>query len=66
LKDRFRPDFMAEAPRSSAPERAAVGPAAGRIDSDKMIEATNAALSAKFGDGKFITPWWTHTPPHEV
>ena len=31
---------------------------AGRIDPDKMIEATNAALSAKFGDGKYITAWW--------
>ena len=25
---------------------------------DKMIEATNAALSAKFGEGKYITAWW--------
>ena len=24
---------------------------AGRIDPDKMIDATNAALSAKFGEG---------------
>ena len=31
---------------------------AGRIDPDKMIEATNAALSAKFGEGKYITAWW--------
>ena len=31
---------------------------AGRIDPDKMIEGTNAALSAKFGDGKYITAWW--------
>ena len=34
---------------------------AGRIDPDKMIEATNAALSAKFGDGKYITAWWNPT-----
>ena len=31
---------------------------AGRIDPDKMIEAVNAALSAKFGEGKYITAWW--------
>ncbi|MFL4977001.1 MAG: alkaline phosphatase family protein [Xanthobacteraceae bacterium] len=31
---------------------------AGRIDPDKMIEGVNAALSAKFGDGKYITAWW--------
>src|SRR6185437_9480485 len=31
---------------------------AGRIDPDKMIDATNAALSAKFGEGKYITSWW--------
>ena len=31
---------------------------AGRIDPDKMIEATNSALSAKFGDGRYITAWW--------
>ncbi|MFL5091665.1 MAG: alkaline phosphatase family protein [Xanthobacteraceae bacterium] len=31
---------------------------AGRIDPDKMIEGVNAALSAKFGDGKYITVWW--------
>jgi predicted AlkP superfamily pyrophosphatase or phosphodiesterase len=31
---------------------------AGRIDPDKMIEAVNAALSAKFGEGKYITEWW--------
>src|SRR3989440_8197927 len=28
---------------------------AGRIDPDKMIEATNVALSARFDDGKYIT-----------
>jgi predicted AlkP superfamily pyrophosphatase or phosphodiesterase len=31
---------------------------AGRIDPDKMIDAVNAALSAKFGEGKYITAWW--------
>jgi predicted AlkP superfamily pyrophosphatase or phosphodiesterase len=31
---------------------------AGRIDPDKMIEGVNAALSAKFGEGKYITAWW--------
>ena len=31
---------------------------AGRIDPDKMIADTNAALSAKFGEGKYITTWW--------
>ena len=31
---------------------------AGRIDPDKMIEAVNAALSAKFGEGKYMTAWW--------
>jgi predicted AlkP superfamily pyrophosphatase or phosphodiesterase len=31
---------------------------AGRIDPDKMIEAVNATLSARFGDGKYITAWW--------
>ena len=34
---------------------------AGRVDRDKMIEAANAALSAKFGDGKYITAWWNPT-----
>jgi hypothetical protein len=34
---------------------------AGRIDPDKMIAATNAALSAKFGEGKYITAWWNPT-----
>jgi hypothetical protein len=34
---------------------------AGRIDPDKMIEATNAALSARFGDGKYVTAWWNPT-----
>ncbi len=31
---------------------------AGRIDPDKMIADTNAALSAKFGEGKYVTTWW--------
>ena len=31
---------------------------AGRIDPDKMIAVVNAALSAKFGEGKYITAWW--------
>ena len=34
---------------------------AGRIDPEKMIEAVNAHLSKKFGDGKFITTWWNPT-----
>jgi hypothetical protein len=34
---------------------------AGRIDPHKMIAATNAALSAKFGEGKYITAWWNPT-----
>lgn len=34
---------------------------AGRIDPDKMIEETNAALSKKFGEGKYITTWWNPT-----
>jgi predicted AlkP superfamily pyrophosphatase or phosphodiesterase len=34
---------------------------AGRIDPDKMITATNAALSAKFGEGEYITAWWNPT-----
>jgi hypothetical protein len=34
---------------------------AGRIDPDKMIAATNAALSAKFGEGTYITAWWNPT-----
>src|SRR5262249_55196855 len=34
---------------------------AGRIDPDTMIDATIAALSAKFGEGKYITAWWTPT-----
>jgi hypothetical protein len=34
---------------------------AGRIDPDKMIAATNAALSAKFGEGRYITAWWNPT-----
>ena len=31
---------------------------AGRIDPDKMIVDVNAALSAKFGEGRYITDWW--------
>lgn len=31
---------------------------AGRIDPEKMIEETNAALSAKFGEGKYVMTWW--------
>lgn len=31
---------------------------AGRIDPEKLIEATNAALVAKFGEGKYVTTWW--------
>jgi hypothetical protein len=31
---------------------------AGRIDPDKMIEGVNAALSTKFGEGKYVTAWW--------
>jgi predicted AlkP superfamily pyrophosphatase or phosphodiesterase len=31
---------------------------AGRIDPDKMIADTNAALSSKFGQGQYITTWW--------
>jgi predicted AlkP superfamily pyrophosphatase or phosphodiesterase len=34
---------------------------AGRIDPEKMIQDTNAALSAKFGEGKYITTWWNPT-----
>jgi predicted AlkP superfamily pyrophosphatase or phosphodiesterase len=34
---------------------------AGRIDPDKMIEAVNAELSKKFGEGKYITAWWNPT-----
>jgi predicted AlkP superfamily pyrophosphatase or phosphodiesterase len=34
---------------------------AGRIDPDKMIDAINPALSAKFGEGKYITAWWNPT-----
>jgi predicted AlkP superfamily pyrophosphatase or phosphodiesterase len=31
---------------------------AGRIDPDHMIASVNAALSAKFGEGKYVTAWW--------
>lgn len=31
---------------------------AGRIDPDKMITDVNAALSSRFGDGKYVTTWW--------
>jgi predicted AlkP superfamily pyrophosphatase or phosphodiesterase len=34
---------------------------AGRIDPDKMIGDVNAALSARFGEGKYITAWWNPT-----
>jgi hypothetical protein len=34
---------------------------AGRIDPDKMIAATNAALQTKFGEGEYITAWWHPT-----
>src|SRR6185295_11193037 len=34
---------------------------AGRIDPDKMIVDVNAALSARFGEGKYITAWWNPT-----
>jgi len=34
---------------------------AGRIDPDKMIEGVNGALSAKFGEGKYVTAWWNPT-----
>jgi predicted AlkP superfamily pyrophosphatase or phosphodiesterase len=31
---------------------------AGRIDPEKMIADVNAALSEKYGDGKYLTAWW--------
>jgi hypothetical protein len=31
---------------------------AGRIDPEKMIADVNAALSEKYGDGKYVTAWW--------
>ncbi|MCV0370769.1 alkaline phosphatase family protein [Filomicrobium sp.] len=31
---------------------------AGRIDPEKLIEATNTALSEKYGEGKYIMTWW--------
>jgi predicted AlkP superfamily pyrophosphatase or phosphodiesterase len=34
---------------------------AGRIDPEKMIAETNAHLSRKFGDGKYIFAWWNPT-----
>lgn len=34
---------------------------AGRVDPEKMIEAVNAHLSKKFGDGKYVTTWWNPT-----
>lgn len=34
---------------------------AGRIDPEKMIAETNAVLSKKFGEGKYITTWWNPT-----
>lgn len=33
----------------------------GRIDPEKMISETNAALSEKFGEGKYVTTWWNPT-----
>lgn len=34
---------------------------AGRIDPEKMIEAVNASLSKKFGEGKYVFTWWNPT-----
>ncbi|MBI2902206.1 MAG: alkaline phosphatase family protein [Candidatus Methylomirabilis oxyfera] len=34
---------------------------AGRIDPEKMIEAVNASLSKRFGDGRYVTTWWNPT-----
>lgn len=34
---------------------------AGRIDPEAMVVAVNKALSAKFGEGKYITTWWNPT-----
>ena len=31
---------------------------AGRVDPDKMMDSVNKVLSARFGDGKYITAWW--------
>jgi predicted AlkP superfamily pyrophosphatase or phosphodiesterase len=46
----------------NVPEYAASrGLDAGRVDPDKMIAATNAALQAKFGEGEYITAWWHPT-----
>jgi len=46
----------------NVPEYAASrGLDAGRVDPDKMIAATNAALQTKFGEGEYITAWWHPT-----
>lgn len=34
---------------------------AGRIDPEHMINAVNEAVSAKFGEGKYVTTWWNPT-----
>lgn len=34
---------------------------AGRIDPEKMVADVNSALSAKFGDGRYVTTWWNPT-----
>jgi len=34
---------------------------AGRIDPEKMIEAVNASLSKKFGEGRYAIAWWNPT-----
>jgi predicted AlkP superfamily pyrophosphatase or phosphodiesterase len=34
---------------------------AGRIDPEHMINAVNEAISAKFGEGKYVTTWWNPT-----
>jgi predicted AlkP superfamily pyrophosphatase or phosphodiesterase len=34
---------------------------AGRIDPEHMIAEVNKALSAKFGDGRYVTTWWNPT-----
>jgi predicted AlkP superfamily pyrophosphatase or phosphodiesterase len=34
---------------------------AGRIDPEHMIAEVNKALSAKFGEGRYVTTWWNPT-----
>ena len=34
---------------------------AGRVDPQKMVAAINADLSARFGEGKYVTAWWSPT-----